>query len=475
MSPVAGHRLNEWIGQTDRRRSLWRRLTPPQLFVSSFAALVVVGTLGLKTLPGLYTGAPLTWTDALFTATSAVCVTGLVVVDTATVFTMPGQLFLLVLFQLGGLGMITFTTVIILALGRRLSMRQERIWSSSAEVAPDVPLDRLTRDVVRFTFGIEALGALLLYVLWAPTMGWTGAAWPAVFHAVGAFCSAGFSTFSNSLIGFQESSATLIVISALFIAGGIGFLTLEELALMRRARRRQKAFRLSLHSRLVLVTSAVLLAVGWVMFGIFEWHGTLADLRIFDRLTNAFFMSATPRSSGYQSIDYAVASDSTNFLTIIFMFIGGSPGSTAGGLKTTTVALIALVAWERLHGRSIPSAWARSIPEETIQRAIGLSVVVFAAVTASIFFYTWTEQGIAGPAGGANRFLAHMFEAVSAFNTVGLSMGVTPTLSNPGRVLTSVLMFIGRVGPLTFAAALAVAAERKHVSYRYAYEDVVVG
>ena len=474
--PRAGHRINAWIGQTDRRRSLWRRLTPPQLFVASFAGLILLGTFGLKTLPGLYTAEPLSWVDALFTATSAVCVTGLIVVDTATVFTMPGQLFLLILFQLGGLGMITFTTLIILALGRRLSLRQERLSTTNADVVPHVPVERLTRDVIKFTFTIEAIGALVLYALWVPKLGWGGAAWPAVFHAVGAFCSAGFSTFSNSLMGFRSDSGTLIVISVLFIAGGIGFLTLEELALQRRAARARTAFRLSLHSRLVLATSAALLVAGWVLFGMFEWTDTLADLPISDRLTNAFFMSATPRSSGYQSIDYARATDSTNFLTIILMFIGGSPGSTAGGMKTTTFALIGLVAWARLHGREIPSVWGRSIPEETIQRAIGLAVLIFTAVTASIFLYTWTEQGIIiGPAEESNRFLAHMFEAVSAFNTVGLSMGVTPTLSEAGRLLTVLLMFVGRVGPLTFAAALAVAAERRDVAYRYAYEDVVVG
>jgi len=372
--------------------------------------------------------------------------------------------------------MITFTTLIILALGRRLSLRHERLSTSSAEVAPHVPVDRLARDVVRFTFTIEAIGALALYALWVPKLGWVGAAWPAVFHAVGAFCSAGFSTFSTSLVGFQNDGATLIVISALLIAGGLGFLTLEELALQRRAARTRSAFRLSLHSRLVLVTSAVLLGTGWVLFALFEWRGTLGELPAFDRLVNAFFMSATPRSAGLHSIDYAQANDSTNFLTIIFMFIGGSPGSTAGGMKTTTFALIGLVAWARFHGREIPSIWARSIPEETIQRAIGLAVIVFTAVTASIFLYTWTEQGIVvGPAEESNRFLAHMFEAVSAFNTVGLSMGVTPTLSEAGRLLTTLLMFVGRVGPLTFAAALAVAAERSDVSYRYAYEDVVVG
>lgn len=466
--------LNTWTGQSERRRSLWRTLTPPQLFVTSFLALVLGGTLALRLLPGLYTGAPLGWLDALFTATSAVCVTGLIVVDTATYFTPAGQALLLLLIQLGGLGMITFTTLIIVALGRRLSLRHERLAASGADVAPHVPVDRLTRDVVLFTVGIEGVGALALYLLWGPRLGWTDAAWPAVFHSVSAFCNAGFSTFSDSLVGFQTAPATLLTIAALLVAGGIGFLAMEETVIWRRAARTGQAFRLSLHSRLVLATTAALLAGGWLLFGVFEWQRTLGDLPIADRVVNALFLSATPRTAGFNSIDYAQASDSTNFLTIILMFIGGSPGSTAGGLKTTTVALIGLVAWSRFRGREIPSFWARSVPEETIQRAIGLAVVVFAVVTASIFAYTWTERAQVGTAGGG-RFLAHMFEAVSAFNTVGLSMGVTASLSAAGKWLTVLLMFVGRVGPLTFAAALALATDRQDVSFRYAYEDVVVG
>jgi trk system potassium uptake protein TrkH len=464
------------IAATGRRRSLWRRLTPPQLFVTSFAVLVILGTLGLKLLPGIYAGPPLGWLDALFTATSAVCVTGLIVVDTATHFTTAGQLFLLLLIQLGGLGMITFTTLIILALGRRLSLRHERLSAGAAEVAPHVPVDRLARDVVMFTVGIEVIGATVLYLLWAPRLGWDSAAWPAIFHAVSAFCNAGFSIFSDSLVGFQGSAGTLLTVGALIVTGGMGFLTLEEVALRARAARAGRAFRLSLHSRLALATTAVLVAAGWPLFTIFEWRGTLEHLDYVSRVANGFFLSITPRTAGFNTIDYAGATDSTNFLTIILMFIGGSPGSTAGGLKTTTVAVVALIAWHRFRGRAIPSAWARSVPAETSQRAIGLAVVVFALVTASIFAYTWTEQAASGSGGsGGARFLAHMFEAVSAFNTVGLSMGVTSTLSDPGKWLTVLLMFVGRVGPLTFAAALAVAAERQDVAYRYAYEDVVVG
>ena len=450
-----------------------RRLTAPQLFVASFLLLVLVGTVALKTLPGLYASEPIGWLDALFTATSAVCVTGLTVVHTGTSFTFAGQALLLVLIQLGGLGMIAFTTIIILALGRRLSLRQESVYAQAAEVAPHVERERLVRDVVRFTLAFEAAGAVLLYVLWGPRFGWGGAVWPAVFHAVSAFCSAGFTTFADSLSGFQRSPLTLGVVMLLAVAGGLGFLTLEELHLWRDARRMRQPFRLSVHSRLALVTTGVLLLAGWLLFAALEWHGLLRDLPGVAKLANAGFMSVAPRSVGYSTVDYAQAAESTTFLTIILMFIGGSPGSTAGGLKTTTVALLALLAAARLRGRVTPSVWARSIPEETIQRAVGLAVTGFALVTASIFVLTLTERGIVSTS--PDRFLTRMFEAVSAFNTVGLSMGATAELSAPGKMLVILMMFVGRVGPFTFAAALAMAARRRRDRFRFAYEDVVVG
>jgi trk system potassium uptake protein len=476
VSPVVRRWINEWDVVGTRRRSYWRRLTPPQLFVGSFATLVLVGTLGLRLLPGLYAGEPLGWLDALFMATSAVCVTGLIVVDTATFFTPSGQAFLLVLIQLGGLGMITFTTLIILALGRRLSLRQEAISARPVEVAPQVDFRRLARDVVRFTFLFEAVGALMLYVIWAPRLGAVDAVWPAVFHAVSAFCNAGFSVFSDSLMGFQQSSITLLVVMMMIVIGGLGFLTLEEVHLRHRARRSGRTYRMSLHSRLVLGTTAVLLLGGWVLFTVLEWRLGLEHLGLVDRLVNALFMSVTPRTAGFSTIDYAEASPSTNFLTIILMAIGGSPGSTAGGLKTTTIALIGLLAWSRFRGRPITTVWNRSVPEETTQRAVGLFVVGFGVITAAIVLFTLTEIGrLAHPAVGGS-FLVHMFEATSAFNTVGLSMGATPELSTAGRVITIILMFVGRVGPLTFAAAIALAQPHPgRGSFRYAYEDVVVG
>jgi trk system potassium uptake protein len=475
VSPVLRRWINAWDVVGQRRPNPWRRLTPPQLFVGSFALLVGVGTLGFRLLPGLYVGEPLGWLDALFTATSAVCVTGLIVVDTATYFTFAGQLWILLLIQAGGLGMITFTTLIILVLGRRLSLRQEAISASAAEVAPQVDFRRLTRDVVRFTLLFEAVGALLLYLLWIPRFGAAGALWPAVFHSISAFCNAGFSTFSDSLIGFQASPFTLLVVMALIVLGGIGFLTLEEVYLRGRAEREGRRFRISLHSRIVLATTSVLIVGGWLLFALLEWRLTLGHLAWWDRAVNGLFLSVTPRTAGFNTIDYAAASESTNFLTILFMAIGGSPGSTAGGLKTTTVALIGLLAWSRFRGRLVTSLWGRSVPSETMQRAVGLFVIGFGVITAAILLLTATEiDRVAHPAVGGS-FLIHMFEATSAFNTVGLSMGATPDLSPLGRAATILLMFVGRVGPLTFAAAIALSRPTTRGEFRYAYEDVVVG
>lgn len=471
--PSARNSFSQW--EVPRpRESLWRRLTAAQLFVGSFLLLIVLGALGLKFLPGLYTGEELGWLDAFFTATSAVCVTGLVVVDTAIYFTPAGQAWILLLIQLGGLGFITFTTLIIVALGRRLSLRHETLARTSAEFASPVDYRRLTRDIVLFTFTLEGLGALLLYLLWIPSLGIRGSAWPALFHSISAFCNAGFSTFSASLIELRESSSILVVIMLLITIGGIGFLVMEELVLLG-SFRQGKRIRLSLHARLVLGTTLLLVAAGWLLFTIFEWHATLAGLPVAARLTNSLFLSITARTAGFNTVDYAAATTESNFLTILLMMIGGSPGSTAGGLKTTTVAVLGLLAWSRFRGHEVTSIWGRSIPEETIQRAFGLFAVGFGIVTIAIFLYVAAEgEGTAAALEHAG-FLHYMFEAVSAFNTVGLSMGVTSELSAFGRVLTMLLMFLGRVGPLTFAAAIALRRPTPAGEFRYAYEDVVIG
>jgi trk system potassium uptake protein len=463
--------FSKWEIHGRHRLSIWDRITPPQLFVLSFLLLVLFGTVGLKVLPGVYTGEPLSWLDACFTATSAVCVTGLVVVDTATYFTTRGQAFILLLIQLGGLGIIIFTSLIIIALGRRLSLRQEALSTGTASIAPHVKPGRLLRDVVVFTFLFESLGALLLYSVWFRPYGAVDGLWHAVFHAVSAFCNAGFSTFPNNLIAHDRAPFALSVIMVLIVTGGIGFLTLEELYLRFQAGRRDQIFRISLHSRIVLVVTALLLVGGWILFSLLEWNHVLGHLPWYHRLVNAMFMSVTARTAGFNAIDYGQATDAGNFLTVLLMSIGGSPGSTAGGLKTTTIALIGLLAWSRMCGREIVSLQSRSVPEETIQRAVGLFVVCFGVVTAAIFIIVSSQGG----APGTGNFLHCMFEAASAFNTVGLTMGLTNHITPTTEWTLIFLMFIGRVGPLAFAAALALARPTGDKEFRYAYEDVVVG
>ena len=341
-------------------------------------------------------------------------------------------------------------------------------------VIPEIDYRHLTLDVVRFTFLIEGAGALLLFLLWAPRQGWGPALWNAVFHSVSGFCNAGFSTFSDNLMGFQESPFTLLVLGALIIAGGLGFLTLEELALHRPRSTSPQLATLSIHTRMVLTVTAILLLGGTVLYALFEWRITLHHLSVPLKLVNALFLSITPRTAGFNTIDYADTTDASTFLTILLMSVGGSPGSMAGGIKTTTVALIFMLAWSRLGGSSLITVWRRTIPEETVQRAVGLFVFAFAIVTGVIFLYTLTEIGLSQHA-VSGRFLAYMFEASSAFNTVGLSMGVTPELSPLGRLLTVFLMFVGRVGPLGFAAAIVLREPTASARFRYAYGDVVIG
>lgn len=444
-------------------------MTAAEVFVGSFALLILLGTLGLLYLPGLYVGQPLSFTDAVFTSTSAVCVTGLIVVDTGAYFTFWGQLLLLALIQLGGLGVLTLTSLIISALGGRLSLRSTAAAVGSPSSVTATPPRELIAAVVKFTLAFEGIGAALLYVLWAPRLGLREAFWPAIFHSVSAFCNAGFSTNSDSLMAFQRSPLTILVISLLIIAGGLGFVTIEEIA--RRSRLpKEKRRNLSVHTRLVLATSAVLLVVGFLMFAVFEWDEALGELPVFDRLTNAMFLSVTARTAGFNTVDYVSLSNSSNFLTMLLMVVGGSPGSTAGGVKTTTFAVLGLLAWSRLRARHSVFFANRSIPEETVERATGLIVVAVMIMVVGIFLVA----GFSDLVDNQELFLAEVFEVVSAFNTVGLSMGMTSHLTVYSRWVVILLMFIGRTGPLSLAVVLqARFAERG--SFRYAHEDVIVG
>lgn len=447
-----------------------RRLSAAELLIASFVGLIALGTLGLLLLPGLYTGPRLGVVDALFTATSAVCVTGLIVVDTATYFTPLGQGWILFLVQAGGLGILTMTTLVALAIGRS-TLRMEEATTGDAAALPHLDTRALVRTVVAVTFSLEAVGALLLWLDWRPSLGSVGAVWPAIFHSISAFCNAGFSIFSDSLAARSRSPVTLGVVGALIVVGGLGFPVIEDL----RARwRRGAAHRLSVHTRLVFGVTAFLLLLGWALYLVFEWNHELAGMPGIHKVTNALFMSITARTAGFNTVDYGAVSNPSVFLTLILMLIGGSPGSTAGGVKTTTFGLLALGLRARLRGEQQVTIFDRSIPRSTVQRAASLVVGTGVLLATAMFILMITESWAPG-----FRSRAHLveliFEAHSAFGTVGLSMGVTSTVTPTGRVVLSLLMFVGRVAPASLVAAMASASLRRRARFRYGREDVILG
>lgn len=443
--------------------------SPARLFVVSFAGMILAGALGFRLLPGVYVGPGLGWVDSVFMATSAVCVTGLSVLDPGTGLTVLGQVWLALLIQLGGLGILTLTTLAVARIGR-VPLSMEEAGGGGPVPLRFVDERALLRTILAVTLGVEAVGAAFLWWDWRGTLGSAGAAWPALFHAVSAFCNAGFSLFSDSLVGWRSSPLTLGVVMALIVAGGLGFVVMEDL----RARVRGRAPRLSVHSRLVLAATAILVVVGWVHFLAFEWTHELAGMSLPDKLTNALFMSVTARTAGFNTVDYAHVSNPSLFFTILLMLVGGSPGSTAGGFKTTTVATLLLAFWARIRGEDNVNAFQRSLPRETVGRAAGLMVGGLIFLGPMVLLLMVTEAPVAGYRDRVH-FLDVVFEAHSAFGTVGLSTGVTASMTPAGRVVLSVLMFVGRVGPAALVAAMISAHGRRRVPYRLGREDVMIG
>lgn len=452
--------------------ALERWLHPAQLLVLSFAAAIGLGTL-LLMLPAAAAGARLGFVDALFTATSATCVTGLVVVDTGTGLSRFGQGVVLALIQLGGLGIMTYSSVFLLALGRRISFRGQALLEDTLGRGERTPVRRLVGHVMLFTLAIEGAGALLLAAAFARTLPPGEALYHGVFHAVSAFCNAGFSLNPDSLMGYRADAPVNITVMGLVVLGGLGFLVLDDAKDAWAHWRAGRVVRLRLHSKVVLSGTAALTLAGAGGIWLFERVNALAGLPWGETALACLFQSVTPRTAGFNTLDYAALSDKTLFLTILLMFVGASPGSCGGGIKITTAALLGALFRARLLGRRRVSLFRRTVPDATVARAVTIAVASFAFATAAIFLLLAAELGPVphGASGGA--FLEYFFEVVSAFGTVGLSTGTTPTLSTAGRLLVTAAMFAGRLGPLTLAVALGMRGERDRLWY--AEENLMVG
>jgi len=436
---------------------------PAQYIVVTFLATSVVGTI-LLLLP-VATRAPggASFTTALFTATSATCVTGLIVVDTPVYWSGFGQVVILALIQVGGLGIMTLTSLLMIVLSRRLGIRQRVIAAAQTGSLRLGDVKSLVLAVIKMTIAVESAVALILLMRFWVThdYGFGRAACLAVFHAVSAFNNAGFALFSDSLIGYRTDTILLVVIALAVITGGLGFPVWRQIAAHPRQPRHW-----DLHTKITVLTTVGLITVGSASFMWFEWtnSATLGPLSIEHSAVNGFFQSVTTRTAGFNAIDIAGLREASHLLTTILMFIGGGSGSTAGGIKVTTFALLGWVMWAEVRGERDVEVFNRRVPTDVQRQALTVALMaVGGAVGSSMLLLTLTPFEIADV----------VFESVSALGTVGLSTGITPSLTVPAQLVVTVLMFVGRVGPPTVFAAL-VLRERGRL-YRHPEERIIIG
>jgi trk system potassium uptake protein TrkH len=449
------------------------RRSPARAAVASFALVILLGTL-LLTLP--VSSRARQWTspvDAVFTATSALCVTGLLVKSTPDHWSLFGQLVILTLIQAGGLGIMTVGAFLAIILQRRLSMRFEAVMSDIVESSPAESVWTLIRFICLFTFVAEVIGAATLYFAWRGSFESLGRClYHSVFHAISAFCNAGFSLNNDSLTRYVDSVPVNGIVCLLIIIGGIGFTVVRDLAQHVKwwlSGRRGRRPRLATHSKLVLTVTGLLLLVGFLGVLIIESHGALTDAPGHTKLLAAMFQSVTPRTAGFNTVDMKAMAPATILLLMVLMYIGGSPGSTAGGIKTSTLGIMIASIVATLRGRNKAQMFHHSVPEEAVHRVASIILLSVAALAAGIFLLLITEAA-------ASSFRDVTFDAISAFGTVGLSVGLTgadTTMSWAGKLVITSLMFAGRLGPVTLV--LSVAQLRERVAYRYPEEQILVG
>ncbi|MBN2856965.1 MAG: potassium transporter [Candidatus Delongbacteria bacterium] len=447
-----------------------RFTSPNQLLIFYYLLSILTGALLLST-GWASTAEPLSFIDSLFTATSAQCVTGLIVVDTGTRFTLFGQIVILALIQIGGLGIMTFSIYLFVYLKRNISFRSRMIIQDTLMHTPISDWQNLTGKVIKMTIFFEGLGAILLSFYFVPRFGFLKGVYHSVFHSISAFCNAGFSTFSDSFIHFRGSIYLNFVIMFLIFFGGIGFLVINEIHEYFISRRKNM-FRISLHTKIVFVTTFILIITGFVIFWSLENGNSMALFSIKEKFLSSIFQSVTARTAGFNTVDISGLRSSTNLMMIFLMFIGGSPGSAAGGIKTTTLAIFFIIIRNGIKGSPNANIFNRTLSKEIIMKAFTITALAFSFTFIAVFFLLMAQSPVLVQEGN-REFLSYFFEAVSAIGTVGLSMGVTSSLTFLGKIIIALLMFTGRVGILTLAFSV-IKREDKN-STRYAEENIMVG
>ncbi len=440
----------------------WLRLSPPQIFVAGFAIIILIGSLLLMLPISNTTGKPLAFIDALFTAASATCVTGLVVKDTGLFFTTFGQMVIVALIQVGGLGFMTMATLIALVFKRRISLRERLILQEAMNQTSVEGIVGLIRKVLWYSLIIEGVCAAIFSIRWSFDMPVGRAIYFGIWHAISMFNNAGFDLFGEfrSLTGYVYDPIVNFTAMFLIISGGIGFVVMSDLVEYRKRKR------LSLHTKVVLSMTAVLIVVGTLVIFVFEFTNpkTLGSLDWGGKVLGSLFQSVTPRTAGANTLDIAGLRQATQFFIIILMFIGASPGSTGGGIKTTTFALLIGAVFSMLRGREDIVLFRYRLAQARIYKALTITLLGLLFVIGVTMILSATED---------HHFLMILFETVSAFGTVGLSMGLTPDLTVVGKLVITLTMFVGRLGPLTLAYALG--PKKGKELYRHPEGKIIIG
>lgn len=433
------------------------QLSPSQLLVLVFLFFIILGTLLLKTPAA--TSKPIGWIDTLFTSTSAMTVTGLAVVDTGTDYTLFGQLMILVLIQLGGLGIMSFAVLIFIMLGKKIGLKERLLIQQSLNQTSLGGIIKLIKSLFIYSFAIEMLAMLILAVKWVPEYGFARGVYYSLFHAVSAFNNAGFSIWPDSLMRYEGDPLVNLVISFLFIIGGIGFTVLSDLWHKRSFKK------LSLHSKLMIYGTFIINLSAMIFIFLLEYQNqkTLGMLPPAEKLWGAYFQAVTPRTAGFNTTDIGSLHESTITLLLLLMFVGAGSASTGGGIKLTTFLVILLSVITFLKGKKHISIAKKTLKDQLIIRSLAISTISVLLILAAVFILNMTEP---------KPFLAILFEVVSAFGTVGLSMGITADLTPIGKIMIIFIMFLGKLGPLTLAFSLA---KPEQENIRYSSEDILTG
>ena len=451
-------------------------MTTAQVIACGFAMLILIGGLILWmpfcTAPGESTS----FTDAFFTATTCICVTGLVTVTTATHWTLAGKIVILILIQIGGIGFIALASVVFISLRKKLSMRSRKMIQESYNLDQMSGLAKLVRKVVLCVFGAEAIGAAGYAFCFIPEFGPAEGLWKSVFISVSAFCNAGVDILGeNSLMPYADNPLVNFVTIGLIIAAGLGFIVWWDVAdkikkVCRRELSVHRVFRnLRLHSKLVLVTTAVLVLGGTVLIFLFEYHNpkTMGSMPLWQKLMTALFQSVTTRTAGFLTVDQGALSGASVLLCIFLMFIGGSPMGTAGGMKTTTLAVIVLSMISSLQGKEEVEFGNRRVRKSYIQSAI--------VVMGAGFGVFLTSSILLAAAMPETNLVDIIYETASAIATVGLSRGLTSNLTSIGKWIVIVTMYLGRIGPLTLGTAVVIRGQKRPETTKLAAEDIMIG